>query len=602
MPSYRPIDDRQLNGLLVQFEDARKRMDKLRKFRRQAVAEYAGRWFGEDSTQKEVVENLVNQAVRIYARHMAARVPRADVTTMKKGLRPLAATLREALNHQARESNLSDVMRRCVVEAMFTFGIVYTGMSPTGEVELDGVMHDVGQVSVQLVDLDDFVMDVFARTWDGMRFVGHRCTQPLDLVKEAGIFDVPAESLKAKAKSMRTEEGDTRTEAIAVGSDDPIHQFTEFMPMYEYWHLWLPFNNAIVLVEVDDRTSQAAAPSGRILKQYEYVGPEWGNYSMLGYVDVPGTLIPGSPIQALFDLHLRVNESSRKIWRQTKRQKTVLAVSHQAKEDGEKIVRAQDGEALAVDHVDAMKEVEFGGPSQSVFGSKLDGIRRFDQLGGNISTLGGLGASAPTLGQEQIIAGQAASLPDDMSNRTDEFAARVLRTVAWYLMHDPLIEIPLIKRVPGTSVEIPVVYTAEMIEGDFLDYNFRIEPMSMRPATPAQRASTLTNLMQTVIAPLLPLMEQQGLQINMEQLMRIYSDNLDLPELRDVIQFVSTDPTEQAVGQPSRGVPTFKQTVNTRVNRSTRTNQGTDYTLAETAMAGGKNGGDPLLTMFEEGG
>ena len=176
-----------------------------------------------------------------------------------------------------------------------------------------------------------------------------------------------------------------------------------------------------------------------------------------------------------------------------------------------------------------------------------------------------------------------------MQHRTVEFAQGVMHDLAYYLWTDPLIELPLVKRVAGTSIEIPVTFSAEDREGDFLDYNIQIEPFSMQDQSPGQRLQTITQVFSQFIAPFAPMMQAQGIQINFQGLLRTVAKYTNMTELDDLLTFYGPRPggDEQPVGDPPSTKNPFSHRVYERVNRPGATRSGKDQALAQTLLGAG---------------
>ena len=73
---------------------------------------------------------------------------------------------------------------------------------------------------------------------------------------------------------------------------------------------------------------------------------------------------------------------------------------------------------------------------------------------GNLDLLGGLSPQSDTVGQDELLASNASKRIADMQDRVTEFTTRIVKDLAWYLWNDPLIDLPLVKRLDGSDLEI----------------------------------------------------------------------------------------------------------------------------------------------------
>ena len=109
-------------------------------------------------------------------------------------------------------------------------------------------------------------------------------------------------------------------------------------------------------------------------------------------------------------------------------------------------------------------------------------------------------------------------------------------------------------------------WDGEMREGDFLDYNFDIEPYSMRYKSPSERLNGLTTFVTQIALPMQEQMMQAGGSLDFQELVELYSDLMDLPRLRNIIRF--EEPKKDRPG-PTHELP--KQAAHT-VRESVRRN------------------------------
>jgi len=140
------------------------------------------------------------------------------------------------------------------------------------------------------------------------------------------------------------------------------------------------------------------------------------------------------------------------------------------------------------------------------------------------------------------------------------------------------------RQIPGTNLQIPVRFNQEEREGNFLDYNFEIEPYSMQRESPQTRLATIQNVI-NVLTPLAPLMQQQGVSINIEGYLRTMARYTNMTELTDFISFGNPQqPTGNPIGTPpTKMAPQTSRTYN-RVSTSTPTQQGKNAAMVSTLL------------------
>jgi hypothetical protein len=170
-----------------------------------------------------------------------------------------------------------------------------------------------------------------------------------------------------------------------------------------------------------------------------------------------------------------------------------------------------------------------------------------------------------------------------MQGRMIGFTQGILKSLAWYLFYDREIELPLTKRLPGTNLSIQEVFSSEMMEGDFLDYNIEIEPYSMSPKTPSQRLQTISQVFSQFIAPFADAMSAQGITPNFEGLLKTIGRYADMPELVDILNYgqtVAESPTAPVAG-PRETTRRYE-----RVNRPGATKDGKNDVMMRLLLGG----------------
>lgn len=568
-----PNNAKQMSRLVSAMGRSRMDLQCFRQNRLDAIKQYVGKHYSEQGASDRVPFNLLELSVNIYARQLAASAPRTLITTPHKVLKPMAKTLSLACDHLSEEIELGKTFRLAVLDALFSFAVVKCGMAKSAEVEIDGFTHDVGQPFADRVSLDDWVHDMRATRWDKIEFAGDRYRLPLEFVKNYDLFDAKAvRNLTASEPSGQNEAeagSDERTETLSKQSQSLDDEYQEHIDL---WDVWLPQENLIVTLPVGSETPVAVQ---------SWDGPEKGPYHLLGFADVPDNTMPLAPVALWMDMHDLANRIFRKLGRGAERRKTILGVQGAAEADGKRIIDADDGQAIRLDHADGAREYTFGGVDPATLAFLLQLKDVYSYFAGNLDTLGGLSPQAETLGQERLLSASASKRMADMQDRTIGFAKGVVKDLAYYLWTDPLIEIPVVKRVPKTDIEIHTTFTPEMREGDFLDYNFDIQPYSMQTQSPGERVQSLMQILSQLIVPFIPMLEAQGIAVDFAALFRLLSDYTNMPEIEDILIFASAPPEPGPV-QPDRGrMPPQTTRRYERVNRPGATRSGKDEALTQ---------------------
>jgi hypothetical protein len=282
---------------------------------------------------------------------------------------------------------------------------------------------------------------------------------------------------------------------------------------------------------------------------------ELGPYELLHFHSVPENIMPASPAAQINALAKLVNNIMGKQAKRAESQKRVHAYSPAGAKDAANIQRASDDEFREVTAPDEIKTYELGGVNPENQAFLIGCLGMFDRMAGNLTNRLGLGSQAPTLGQEQMIGGQVSRQEASMQARVVEFSCRVLKDLGWLLWEDVVQVLPgrmALKGAPGHSVD--ATWRPGDREGAFPDYDISIDMFSMPYQSPAQRIQGVNALITQIYAPLAQLLAQQGGQLNLQKLTEIYATHLNLPELREIFQFVEA-PSPQERGGETGGAP-----------------------------------------------
>lgn len=528
MVAKKKINEEFIKGLRRRMDSAQAGLESFRQNQMNRVKQYVGNHYSGDTSMGFVPVNLLNQAVNIYCRQLAARNPNVMISTLYDELKPTAKDFELVLNKVLREIRFKETAQKVLRNALLGIGVIKTGLNRSRTVEIEGVLHDVGQPFADVVSLDDFTFDILAKTWEQVQFAGHRLRLPLDQVRDCGLYDEKiVKMLRPSDKDLHTEQGNPRMGSIGFPSPESRE---DFFPMVDLWEIWIPPLSRVVTFPVEDLFHLP-------LRDVEYMGPERGPYHLLCFEEVPDNILPLPPAAQLEDMHELVNDLFRKLRNQAVRQKKITLYQRGDDAQNARINDSEDGDAIGVDGPNTAQEVALGGVDQQLLAFVVFVEQWYSKLAGNLDALGGLGPQADTLGQDQLITMSANRKAADMQDRFEDFCADVLRDIGWYIWYDPDCRVPFTKKIPYTDMELQDTWTPDRVEGDFYEQNIQLEPYSMQHQTPGGKLQSMMSLLQNLI-PLLPAAQEQGIVLDFEALVDRLADLANLPELKEVLKAV----------------------------------------------------------------
>jgi len=497
----------------------------MRQRRKQMLAHYANGWFSSEGRRSSIPLNLIDRGVQIIVPLLVSKNPKVMIQpragTNNPYMRAFANTLELALAHLFDEIKFEQyTLRPLVFDALFGMGITKTGVSHSHKVEIGGYLHDVGQPYCDRIDFDDYIGDVAARNRQEMKLEGHWYRLPERYVKESGLYK-NYDKLSTEVSLYGKDE--TRPEAIAK-REAGEYPYRDLTPMVELCDIWLPDEGIVI-------TLPREGQGDKIIREVEWDGPEGGPFDILAFRYFPSSVIPIPPIYTWLDINKTVNVIVNKMRDQVEREKSIGVYELSAAEDATRLKGASHGELVGLENTDGVKEITFGGFNEKSFPFLQFLLYQWSQTGPNLDVTGGRRVDAPTLGQEQMMQANAARELDDMVHQMYEVTKSIVRKLAWFLWTDPLIVIPLIKRVAGQDLHVE--YSEAAKEGDFFDYSFDIEPYSMMRMNPEMRYQRLMQFVSQYILPTAQIAAAQGRILNVPELAKDFARYLNITNLDD---------------------------------------------------------------------
>jgi len=536
-------------------------------------------FMGQAPDERAVYVNVLDQMVSTYVQNLSVRVPAVMVSSHFPQFNAFAYTFQLALNFLIQfEVPLGEVLRRAAQQAMFQLGVVKIGLSRVKQ----GLFKENGKPFAEVVDFDNWVHDSVATRFEECQFFGDRYEVPVDVLLSQPEFKDDQNVLDRIKNSAGRWPFRREPEARDMSKDTNYR--AEFIKTVRLWDIFLPQTQQLVTFIEDDPDP---------IRVIEWEGPVLGPYRLLSFGDVPGNVMPLSPVANLFDLHMGLNSLFRKLMSQAKRQKTNLLFHGSAEGDVDRVTKAPDGMSIRADHPDKLREVRWNGVDQQTFSFFLAADRKFSALAGNLDTLAGLSPQADTLGQENLMAASASKRVQGMQSAFLKFATDIIRDLGFYLWTDPSIEIPVVKEVPGfEGMGVPTTFSARKKQGDFYNYVISISPYALEPESPGQKLQLARSIVQDYAA-MGQMMMQQGIALDFNSYLSMVSQYSNMPELQKFVTYKT--PQEMPPGEPPNKPP-FTQRTNVRRYQSTGVDREAEaMAQAPTGTNMSGNGGGSML-------
>lgn len=486
------------------------------KFLRQIVGEN----YASDGASRAVPLPLMATGYAVYVHSLVSANPRALVTTRTPELKPHAIDYGLSLNLLFEEIELKRSLREVVASSMLSLGVMKVGVAESPSLE-----RAATQPFAERVDIDDWVQDMNARSWNEIGFCGNRYRVHLDDLRASEFSDQTViDNLTKEGPYDWVSEsgGKTFPSSISAGdsSEDPYYD------MVEVYDIWLPREKLFLTVP-------RKFPD-KVIRTMEWEGPSHGPYHRLGFLWPDGNNLPLPPAAMWLDLHILANELFRKTSAQARRQKSNLIVNNPS--DAERARKSMDGDIMPMSPGTDAREVSWGGADQKTLSVTALCKDMFSYFAGNIDVIGGLAPGSRTFSQDKLMAESADVRMRDMQQSVLDLTRNVMRDIAFYRWKEPIRTDVLTKRIDGIDFDFVSKFGPSDRAGMFFDYQFEVAPYSMTYKTPEQRLSTLMQIVQQVILPGAPMLAQSRQMFDFGEFVRTIADLSDIAELKELIK------------------------------------------------------------------
>jgi len=552
-----PNSQLQRSRPLKAIENSTRVLRPFREVRKKLVKDFVGSMYGssDDIGRQDIIMNLMYQTAETYTMSLAANRARVLVTAQHTDVTWFAHSFQLGINNLIKEIRLEDMLRKAVMDSFFSIGIAKVYSADAGLVELEGedAWVDPGKPFAENISLDDFCYDTTASEWRKSSFAlnKYRISREKVLNDDAYNKKVAEElDIVSQYPGWNADSGEVPIREILKSET----QEAGIEPMIDLMDIWLPKDKLVMTLPVGKNTEP--------LRVVEWEGPENGPFHTLSLTcEVPDNIMPVSPAMNLKPLHDLINGLLRKQRRQAQRQKDIPFYQAGHQDDARRIEKASDGEWTRVDNPDSVNVMKMGGvdPQNQAFAHSMKDT--YDRMAGNLQMMAGLGPQSDTLGQDKLIHGAVSKREANMQYRVVDFTSRICRDLGALLWQDQVLEIP--QDFETSGIKVRADWTPEVREGDFIDYNFAIEPFSMMYKSPSERMQGISNFVTQIALPMEGMMQQYGGTIDIQELVEMYAELMDMPRLKQIVKF--EEPRDDRPGptpqQPAKASHTVRESI-----------------------------------------
>lgn len=541
-PAIQTSKTRFIQRLSRAIEVADKEMKPYRDKGDMLVREFCGPHHGSNTPEHDRVPvNLAYLFVTSIMPHLAI-TPRLQAEANDPDFAYVGSALSEAVNRECKRIDLGGSFRTVLLNSLFGVAVLKIGMAVDGDPDaLAQAMEDPAIFFCDPVDPHDYVEDMRRRSRKRLDFQADYDRTPIEAALATGAYK---NELLEKLRNTKAQRATTAQNKPAGADDADLYDMVELLNVY------LPQEQIVVTLPASH-----AATEG-YLAEREWTGSEYGPYEMFGLTPVPGSSMALAPLPIGHDLHLLVNEVTRKIGRQAQAQKDLTVVDPSDPKLAGAVQNARDGEVIFGNPKNVARLVT-GGVNPGLYQTAEHLQRKFDETMGSPETLGGAGVDANTLGQDQMKMANAGQRINAWRAEALKRGRRILTRMARYVWDDPAIDLDL--KIPmGGGEFLRVKWTPDMRVGELSDYSLEIEAYSVAQDSPGQEYERINRLIKEQIIPLANIAMQSGHQLDVVRLIEVLARHADLPELQGIFKGMAPAMMQGGMGQgqgqgPSQG-------------------------------------------------
>lgn len=572
-------------------------LEPFRVARREAVRKYAGDQWSTETAQVPRPINFLSLYLQIMSKSLIAHDPRALLKTFNKKYRAVVSAEEDWINPEIKRMDLAATLERAGIDALYGFSAVKVALVTPALSEKSGWEQQVGQPGAWTIDLDDWAMDPHARDMRELSWCGHRSRVRTESLKDSKLYEAAKRKhVEPNPDRQYNEDGDERVSMLSrqyVTGD----WASEAYDYTDVWEIYLPMEKLIVTMLSEDGGSPMLMEKrgeNVAFDVKEWIGPYCGPYHYLSLMPpVPGNAMNKGPIQDLIQMDEHLNGIMTKLIRQAARQKEIMLYGGAADSDVERIVNTQDGGTARCDNPDKIKPMGFGGPAPNNHNFMMGLWDMLNKMGGNIELIGGLSEQSKTATQDKMLNANASSSMKWMQQSMVKFTSEVFDSLLWFHHHHPVNRMTSYREIPGLDAPIQRIVTPQDRQKvPYEEIQRQIDPFSLTHSTPGERLSFLNQVVTQTLIPMMPLLKEQGVGLNIAKYIELVGQYGNSPDLSEIVTNLAEAAPQEGGEEGGSTKPASTHREYNRHNLSTQTGEGAVKANLQ-SMMGENRGGRP---------
>ena len=503
-------------------------MDQYRQARRETILHHSGSPQVAASlgikVDKRMMANLMQLSAQAHAITLAWGDPKFKAVAQRPSALPIAEPLQAFLNRWSELICLGDKARMVALDSFFGFGIfkVAVGLLPPHVQTITG--QQAGPM-VQRISQDNFFYDGQPDTWDQMTWQADLCLVPLNEAQRYQDF-LDYNPQGAMDLSEYT--------AYSSNQDGKIHSSGQSaesaVPMTRLVNVYFPHSAEIATWPAND--IEFSGVTGDPLLVRKWNGHPTGPYAVLSHLDIPDNIIPVAESESTKRLHTLFNELADITSHQAVSAKMQPIFETGSERDMQRLEDADDRAPVGVQSISKIGQWSKPGPDPSQTSYMAATLQMFKEFSGNLDDTLGLGSTASTAAQSQLIRQATNARGAEKRRRMDRVMVLVAKKLTHLVLNDQALSLPNLGVIEGTDLPLDLSWHPPSVmprNPDSEDYKLELIPYTLERRDPAVRLEQLNEATQQILNAFAA--AQQGAPIDMQAFIKLQAEYRDLPEL-----------------------------------------------------------------------
>ncbi len=549
------VDTTEASGITLEqaINSGRKARKLYEPFWRQFRRELTGPYYQKGKGERRITNYLYLYA-STYLPQLVSKKNASFGVTAQREFTDFATALAHklAINQVARATELKSELRLAAMDSFCGPGIIKTGlyaaMTPGApeSAEPGNFYSDPGHFEPTMpfgehIPQASFLWDDQVTDFRRCNYMGHEFDRDYDSVMSDPRYDVSGLEDVASASIMADDE--TKKEQIEHYEGD-VPKFLHLIELYVR-----PTRTLYTVLETSKKTFH-------VLRKVPYYGPPDGPYHMLGYLPVPGKVMPLAPCAAWMAQLVEYEKQEEGMNEQAQSEKRFVAFDS-GQHEAAQLAQQVKNNGIVVGAMGG-KEIVWGGITNERDSYVRHCRELLERMSGVSDINLGVSDDSSTATGASLVNQNKNLRVSDMQECMLDFVEEIATDWLYYIHNEPTFSTQVTMQNPnGLPTEVLVIGGPQTDangqpvadQPDWTQFAVTVDAKTLFADNSQQEQMIFAQNMQIVTTALLPILQMQGFTLNGVDLTKMTAKKLNWPELGGMV--IALNPMAQQMQQMS---------------------------------------------------